>query len=129
MLRHAAWRVILSGSQRLLCDRLALILPETLLGGTGMEITEAILSYGVRAIRLYRTISNCDHDNQVPELFITSLMATFLSERLPWHFAKLEHLYLDVASDLRVEVFSRSSQAPVWAEIGHRDLRRAASRL
>ena len=33
-----------------------------------MEIQDVILSCGVKAVRQYKTISNCEKDNQDPEL-------------------------------------------------------------
>jgi len=75
-----------------------------------MEITDAILSCGVKATRRYNAISDCENDNQVPELFITSLMSTYLYDELPWHNVKLERQYLDVATELGLDASSEAHQ-------------------
>ncbi len=76
-----------------------------------MEITEAILSCGIKAVKRYTEMARPQHDNGVPECFISSLIASQLYDSDPEQVVKLERQYVDLASDLDIAMTPEERQA------------------
>lgn len=72
-----------------------------------MEMKKVILFAGVEAVSLYTKISNLPQDNEVPERFITYLMAVELHKRLGL-WTKVEHPYTLISDDLGLQISAES---------------------
>src|SRR5438093_177237 len=72
-----------------------------------MEIEAHILATGTEAVTAYRDMSGCRQDNEVPERFISSLMAVNLHKALRI-LAKAERQYTQIIEDMGVQLDSES---------------------
>jgi hypothetical protein len=68
-----------------------------------LEIEKAVVEFGTEAVLRYRAIAGITHDNQVPESFLRSHVASRLHDRLvcPVH---VDRLYAAMAVELGVSV-------------------------
>jgi len=72
-----------------------------------METATAILTAGTDAVNVYKEISGSGQDNEVPERFMTSLMAVSLRKTIGL-LAKAERQYTQIAEDLGLELDAES---------------------
>jgi hypothetical protein len=68
-----------------------------------MNIEKAIVDGGTEAVRRYRAVAGLRQDNEIPEVFLGSIIACRIYDDLQLH-AHLEHLYTDVVKSFGIEI-------------------------
>ena len=68
-----------------------------------MDFEKAIVEFGTEAVLRYRTVAEPRHDNELPESFLRSFVATRLHERFGYQ-VHVERLYIAMALDLGMPV-------------------------
>lgn len=68
-----------------------------------MNVERAVVEFGAEAVQLYRTMAETRHDNEVPDSFLRSHVASRLHERFeqPVH---VDRLYAALAVDMEIPI-------------------------